>query len=131
MPATTAVQYCQVLGTAATAPMVPHQLPSNGGTVYIAGKVSRVHSKKMQVGSDTMLARAESMIEAKPTVFIVDDDPDIRESLRSLVRSVGLEVNAFGSVAEFLKAQRPDGPSCLILDVRLPERSGLDFQQDL
>ena len=71
------------------------------------------------------------MTEAKPTVFIVDDDPDIRESLRSLVRSVGLEVNAFGSVAEFLKAERPDGPTCLILDVRLPGRSGLDFQQDL
>ena len=71
------------------------------------------------------------MTEAKPTVFIVDDDPDIRESLRSLVRSVGLEVNAFGSVSEFLKAERPDGPTCLILDVRLPGRSGLDFQQDL
>jgi RNA polymerase sigma factor (sigma-70 family) len=85
----------------------------------------------MQVSSGTTLARAESMTEAKPTVFIVDDDPDIRESLRSLVRSVGLEVNAFGSVSEFLKAERPDGPTCLILDVRLPGRSGLDFQQDL
>jgi FixJ family two-component response regulator len=67
----------------------------------------------------------------KPTVFIVDDDPDIRESLRGLVRSVGLEVNAFESVSEFLKAERPDGPTCLVLDVRLPGRSGLDFQQDL
>jgi FixJ family two-component response regulator len=71
------------------------------------------------------------MTEAKPTVFIVDDDPDIREALRSLVRSVGLEVTAFGSVSEFLKAERPDGPTCLVLDVRLPGRSGLDFQQDL
>jgi RNA polymerase sigma factor (sigma-70 family) len=73
----------------------------------------------------------ESMTEAKPTVFIVDDDPDMRESVRSLVRSVGLEGNAFGSVSEFLKTERPDGPTCLILDVRLPGRSGLDFQQDL
>ena len=71
------------------------------------------------------------MTEAKTTVFIVDDDPDMRDSLRSLVRSVGLDVNAFGSVSEFLKAERPDGPTCLILDVRLPGRSGLDFQQDL
>jgi RNA polymerase sigma factor (sigma-70 family) len=71
------------------------------------------------------------MTEAKPTVFIVDDDPDMRESVRSLVRSVGLEGNAFGSVSEFLKTERPDGPTCLILDVRLPGRSGLDFQQDL
>jgi len=71
------------------------------------------------------------MTEARATVLIVDDDPDIRASLRSLVRSDGLDVNTFGSVSEFLNAERPDGPACLILDVRLPGRNGLDFQQDL
>jgi FixJ family two-component response regulator len=71
------------------------------------------------------------MTEAKPTVVIVDDDPAIRESLGSLLRSVGLEVKAFASVPEFLKHERPDGPTCLVLDVRLPGQSGLDFQREL
>jgi FixJ family two-component response regulator len=71
------------------------------------------------------------MAEAKPTVFIVDDDPAIRESLGGLVRSVGLEVKALGSVPEFLKAERPSGPTCLVLDIRLPGRSGLELQRDL
>jgi FixJ family two-component response regulator len=65
------------------------------------------------------------------TVIIVDDDPAIRESLVSLLRSVGLEVKALSSVPEFLKSGRPDGPTCLVLDVRLPGRSGLDFQREL
>jgi FixJ family two-component response regulator len=71
------------------------------------------------------------MTEAKPTVFIVDDDPAIRESIGSLLRSVGLEAKALGSVPEFLKSERPDGPTCLVLDVRLPGQSGLDFQREL
>ena len=71
------------------------------------------------------------MIELKSTVFVVDDDPDIRESLRGLLRSVGLEAKAFASVPEFMKSERPDGPACLVLDVRLPGRSGLDFQREL
>lgn len=71
------------------------------------------------------------MTEPKAIVFIVDDDPSIRASLESLVRSVGLEVKAFGSVSEFLTSDRPSGPTCLVLDVRLPGRSGLDFQRDL
>jgi len=71
------------------------------------------------------------MSEAKPTVVVVDDDPAIRESLGSLLRSVGLDVNLMASVPEFLKAGHPDGPTCLVLDVRLPGRSGLDFQREL
>jgi FixJ family two-component response regulator len=71
------------------------------------------------------------MTEAKPTVVVVDDDPAIRESLGSLLRSVGLEVKLLASVPEFLKSGRPDGPTCLVLDVRLPGRSGLDFQREL
>ena len=71
------------------------------------------------------------MAEAIPTVIVIDDDPAIRESIGSLLRSVGLQARLFASVDEFLKASRPDGPACLVLDVRLPGRSGLDFQREL
>lgn len=77
------------------------------------------------------MIRAETTNEAKPTVIIVDDDVSVRDSLEGLLRSVGLEVRAFPSVPEFLKSGRPDGPTCLVLDVRLPGRSGLDFQREL
>jgi FixJ family two-component response regulator len=71
------------------------------------------------------------MTEAQPTIVVIDDDPDVRGSLGGLLRSVGLQVRLMASVAEFLKTGRPDGPTCLILDVRLPGRSGLDFQREL
>jgi FixJ family two-component response regulator len=67
----------------------------------------------------------------QPTVIVVDDDPGIRESVESLLRSVGLQVRALASVPEFLEKGRPEGPACLVLDVRLPGRSGLDFQREL
>jgi len=70
-------------------------------------------------------------MEPGPTVFVVDDDPSIREAVASLLRSVDLEVRTFGSSQDFLLSQRPDGPGCLILDVRLPGLSGLDLQQEL
>jgi FixJ family two-component response regulator len=69
--------------------------------------------------------------EAKPTIVVVDDDPAIRESLGSMLRSVGLDVKLSASVPEFLKSGRPDGPTCLVLDVRLPGTSGLDCQREL
>ena len=71
------------------------------------------------------------MSEADPTVFIVDDDAPLRESLRNLIRSVGLRVELFASAQEFLQSQQPDTPSCLVLDVRLSGRSGLDYQREL
>jgi FixJ family two-component response regulator len=71
------------------------------------------------------------MTKPPSSVIVIDDDPAIRESLGSLLRSVGLQVKLLGSVAEFLHAGRPDEPACLVLDVRLPGRSGLDFQRDL
>jgi FixJ family two-component response regulator len=71
------------------------------------------------------------MTEEPPVVFLIDDDPSVRDALKSLLRSVGLEVQAFGSAQEFLRAKRPDAPACLVLDVRLPGPSGLDFQRDL
>ena len=64
-------------------------------------------------------------------VFVIDDDESIRESLKSLIRSVGLSVETFASAQEFLQSPRPDVPSCLILDVRMPGLSGLDLQRDL
>lgn len=71
------------------------------------------------------------MTETRPMVFVVDDEPAICLSLQRLVRSVGLEAQTFSSAQEFLGAKRPDGPGCLVLDVRLPGLSGLDLQQEL
>lgn len=71
------------------------------------------------------------MTEPQSIVFVVDDEASICKALDSLIRSVGLTVQLFGSAQEFLQAKRPDVPSCLILDVRLPGISGLDFQRKL
>jgi RNA polymerase sigma factor (sigma-70 family) len=71
------------------------------------------------------------MIEPNSIVFVVDDDASLREALKSLIRSVGLTVELFGSTREFLQRKGPDVPSCLVLDVRLPGTSGLDFQRKL
>jgi FixJ family two-component response regulator len=66
-----------------------------------------------------------------PMVFVIDDDPAIREAVKRLIGSVGLRVETFGSTREFLAARRPDAPGCLVLDVRLPDVSGLEFQREL
>jgi FixJ family two-component response regulator len=66
-----------------------------------------------------------------PVVLVVDDDPSLREALSSLLRSVGLHVEVFGSAPEMLEAPLPEVASCLVLDIRLPKRSGLDFQNEL
>src|SRR5882724_6605957 len=71
------------------------------------------------------------MTEAKPIVFVVDDDPSVRRAIRRLIGSVGLQVELFESAQEFLRSKRPDVPSCLVLDIRLPGISGLDFQREL
>jgi FixJ family two-component response regulator len=65
------------------------------------------------------------------TVLVVDDDASVREALSDLFQSVGLMVEVYPSAQEFLKNERPEGPGCLVLDVRLPGKSGLDFQQEL
>src|SRR5271154_5631099 len=69
--------------------------------------------------------------EPLPTVFIIDDDASLRTALSSLFRSVGLQVKALASAPEFLQMRLPEGPTCLVLDVRLPGLSGLDFQAEL
>jgi FixJ family two-component response regulator len=66
-----------------------------------------------------------------PVVFVVDDDPSVRRAIKRLVESVGLRVELFGSAQEFLASERPDSPNCLVLDIRLPGMSGLDFQREL
>ena len=71
------------------------------------------------------------MSEAVATVFVIDDDVSMREALKNLLRSVGLEVATFGSAQEFLSSHRSGAPGCLILDVRLPGVSGLDLQRQL
>ena len=68
---------------------------------------------------------------AVPTVFIVDDDSGMRQAVQDLVESVGLRAESFSTGEEFLKRQRATDPSCLVLDVRLPQMSGLDFQRQL
>jgi FixJ family two-component response regulator len=65
------------------------------------------------------------------TVFVVDDDAGMRASIAGLLKSVGLRSECFGTAQEFLSSQRPEAPSCLVLDVRLPGASGLDFQREL
>jgi len=71
------------------------------------------------------------MPDEKPTVLVIDDDPDLRASVGRLLRSVGLEARLFASISDFLKSDPPDGPTCLVLDVRLPGQSGLDLQREL
>jgi FixJ family two-component response regulator len=69
--------------------------------------------------------------EVSAVVFVIDDDPSMRGSLEDLIGSVGLDVRPFASPQEFLDSERPDTPSCLVLDVRLPGMSGLTFQKEL
>ena len=71
------------------------------------------------------------MHENNPVVYVVDDDPSIRDALDSLIRSVGFRAQTFASAQDFLKSTRPDAPGCLVLDVRLPGLSGLDLQREL
>jgi len=71
------------------------------------------------------------MTAPESIVFVIDDDAAIRNALRSLIRSVGLQVELFGSAQEFLQRKLPDAPGCLVLDIRLPGISGLDFQRKL
>ncbi len=71
------------------------------------------------------------MGDSNPVVFVIDDDPSVRDALDSLIRSVALNVQSFASTEEFLQTKRPEAPGCIVLDVRLPGRSGLDFQHDL
>lgn len=76
-------------------------------------------------------APGSSVTSSRATVFVVDDDASFRDALGSLIRSVGLHVQLFASAQDFLTSPRPDGPACLVLDVRMPGLGGLDCQQQL
>ncbi|MBT1514099.1 response regulator [Bradyrhizobium sp. SRL28] len=71
------------------------------------------------------------MSDANSTVLVIDDDPDVRASVGRLLRSLNHDVQLFASITDFLKSNPPDGPTCLVLDVRLPGQSGLDLQKEL
>jgi FixJ family two-component response regulator len=75
--------------------------------------------------------KSESMSQPSPIVFVVDDDPSMREALESLIRSAGLGVQTFVSARDFLANQHAEAPGCLVLDVQLPDLNGLDLQQEL
>lgn len=77
------------------------------------------------------LTRGTEMGDANPIVTVVDDDAEFRDSVARLLRTVGLETRQFSSVSDFLKADSTEGPSCVVLDVRLPGQSGLDLQREL
>ena len=66
-----------------------------------------------------------------PIIFVIDDDVHVRAAIQGLLKSVGLQSESFGTTQEFLRSKRPDGPSCLVLDVRLPGMNGLEFQREL
>jgi len=71
------------------------------------------------------------MSDANSSVLVIDDDPDLRASIGRLLRSVGIDFQLFASISDFLKFGMPDGPTCLVVDVRLPGQSGLDLQHEL
>jgi FixJ family two-component response regulator len=98
------------------------------------GKLGLFHTRTARLGLFRPQIRYRKMQEVsqpQELVFVIDDDASMRTSLSSLFRSVGLKVEVFDSAADFLKIGRPDAASCLVLDVRLPGVSGLDFQSEL
>jgi FixJ family two-component response regulator len=102
------------------------------GALSIALRRASLSLARDGSAGETRIAPASAeMAEPAPTVIVIDDDPSIRESIGGLLRSVGLYVKLLASVDEFRKAGRPEGPTCLVLDVRLPGRSGLDLQREL
>ena len=82
------------------------------------------------IGTDTIGER-QRMADEQPVVFVIDDDQLVRDAVNDLFRSIGLRVEPFGSAQEFLHSKRPDAPGCIVLDVRLPGASGLEFQRTL
>jgi FixJ family two-component response regulator len=94
-------------------------------------KQDEVQSAKDKVQSSKYRERLMEVTQARPTVFVVDDNASIREAIKSLLESIGLRAETFESTQDFLRHKLPDGPKCLVLDVLLPGENGLDFQNEL
>jgi FixJ family two-component response regulator len=106
--------------------LVAHGLWADGS------RLSEVTPQRHAHTHDVVAAQNSHDVPAdNPTVLVVDDDPQMRDSIGELLRSLGMNTLLFASVSDFLKSHKPDGPTCLVLDVRLPGRSGLEFQRDL
>jgi len=100
-----------------------------GRTSVLSSIAGGVSTRDLRFSCFRVSCKEDVMTETDSMVFVVDDDAPIRESLKNLIRSVGLRVELFASAQEFLRSKRPDVPSCLVLDVRLPGLSGLDLQR--
>jgi FixJ family two-component response regulator len=100
------------------------------GKCVICEQLPNLETEKMAYFRDQSVL-SNTAPDAKSTVLVIDDDPDLRASVGRLLGSVGLGTQLFGSISDFLESDPPDGPTCLVLDVRLPGQSGLDFQREL
>src|SRR6516165_9121184 len=103
-------------------------LCNNWDSSHTAGQT---YEPRPRLVSRDLLIRVAAMSDANATVLVIDDDPDVRASVGRLLRSLGLNVQLFASIAEFFGSNPPAGPTCLVLDVRLPGQSGLDLQREL
>lgn len=101
---------------------------SSGGGFAATPNQNRGVTRDPRLAAD---AEEESRVPGNPVVFVIDDDPSVRKALGRLIRSVGLDVEIFASGRDWLERPLPDGPACLVLDVRLPGSSGLELQQEL
>jgi FixJ family two-component response regulator len=102
-----------------------------GGAAIQPDLPSQTSVREGFVVTERTPAKQIDAIPERPVVIVVDDDPEVRDALGSLFRSVGLEPRLFGSTAEFLLHKLPEAPCCVVLDVRLPGVGGLDFQAQL
>jgi FixJ family two-component response regulator len=109
----------------------PEKLVERGSVCVRRNVYDQVEGKLNCAYYDLGRRRMKEASTPQPVVFVIDDDASIREALKSLFNSIGLRVETFGSASQLLERPLPDAPSCLVLDVRLPGLSGLDFQGEL
>jgi FixJ family two-component response regulator len=109
----------------------PEKLVERGSVCVRRNVYDQVEGRLNCAYYDLGRRRMKEASTPQPVVFVIDDDASIREALKSLFNSIGLRVETFGSASQLLERPLPDAPSCLVLDVRLPGLSGLDFQGEL